>query len=46
MVRRAFHELGMEDLDEAWTVLMPLFSNGEMVDGPKVSEEFAKRQRR
>lgn len=43
MVRRAFNELGMTDLDEVLNGPNAfIFSNGEMVDGPKISREFAK----
>lgn len=43
MVRRAFHELGMEDLDEVLHGPNAfVFSNEEMVDGPKIAAKFAK----
>ncbi len=43
MVRRAFNEMGITDLDEVLNGPNAfIFSNGEMVDGPKIAEEFAK----
>ncbi|MDD7593879.1 MAG: 50S ribosomal protein L10 [Peptoniphilaceae bacterium] len=43
MVRRAFNELGTTDLDEVLNGPNAfVFSNNEMVDGPKISAEFAK----
>ncbi|MDY5766752.1 MAG: 50S ribosomal protein L10 [Peptoniphilaceae bacterium] len=43
MVSRAFHELGYEDMDDLLAGPNAFaFSMGEMVDGPKISHEFAK----
>lgn len=43
MVRRALNELGTTDLDEVLNGPNAfIFSNGEMVDGPKIAHEFAK----
>lgn len=42
MVRRAFNDLGMTDLDEILNGPNAfIFSNGEMVEGPKIAAKFA-----